>query len=207
MTSNFGSGTYWNERQDLLYYRYVDFVLRCVAADAKSLLDVGTGNCPYPDWFDWIADRTSIDLEHPYVSSGVKGIVGDIFTHAFAENFDVVTCLQVLEHVSDAHAFARKLLTLGKILVVSVPSQWPAGRVEDHLQDPVDLDKLEQWFERKPNCTMVVREPFLASCCDRLICIYDRDADRRYSDDDRNTRILRAMDGSTTRREPPAGTG
>lgn len=206
MVGNFASGAYWNDRQDLIYYRYVDFILRCVAADAKSLLDVGTGNCPYPDWFDWIPSRTSIDLHNPYSSGTVKGIVGDIFTHQFAETFDVVTCLQVLEHVPDVHAFARKLLTLGQLLVVSVPRNWPAGRIQDHVHDPVDLEKLEQWFERKPNYVQEVREPFLETFGNRLICIYDRDPKRRFDSADRDGRFLRAMDGSTMRRDPAAGT-
>lgn len=202
MVGKFASGVYWNDRQDLIYYRYVDFILRCIAADAKSLLDVGTGNCPYPDWFDWIPDRTSIDLESPYRSDHVKGIVGDIFTHPFSGTFDVVTCLQVLEHVPDASAFARKLLTLGKILLVSVPRNWPKGRIEDHVHDPVDLDKLEQWFERKPNYVQAVSEPFLETFGNRLICIYDRDPNRTFDNRDRDGRFLRAMDGSTTRRDP-----
>jgi SAM-dependent methyltransferase len=206
VTGNFASGAYWNDRQDLIYYRYVDFILRCIAADAKSLLDVGTGNCPYPDWFDWIPGRTSIDLHNPYSSSTVRGIVGDIFTHKFAETFDVVTCLQVLEHVPDVHAFARRLLTLGTTLVVSVPNNWPKGRIEDHIHDPVDLGKLEQWFERKPNYVQAVREPFLETFGDRLICIYDRDPNRRFDSRDRDGRILRAVDGSTLRRDPAAVT-
>lgn len=206
MVGNFASGAYWNDRQDLIYYRYVDFILRCVAADAKSLLDVGTGNCPYPDWFDWIPSRTSIDLRNPYSSNTVRGVVGDIFTHKFGETFDVVTCLQVLEHVPDVHAFARRLLTLGKLLVVSVPSNWPQGRIVDHVHDPVDLGKLEQWFERRPNYVQEVREPFLETFGSRLICIYDRDPTRKFDSRDRDGRFLRAMDGSTTRRDPAAGT-
>ena len=205
MVGNFASGAYWNNRQDLIYYRYVDYILRSIAADAKSLLDVGTGNCPYPDWFDWIPDRISIDLQNPYRSEQVKGVVGDIFTHKFAETFDVVTCLQVLEHVPDAQAFARKLLTLGKTLVVSVPHNWPNGRIVDHIHDPIDLDKLEQWFGRKPNYVQAVSEPFLQTFGNRLICIYDRDPNRKYDNRDSDGRILRAMDGSTMRRDPAGG--
>ena len=205
MASKFASGAYWNDRQDLIYYRYVDFILRCIAADARSLLDVGTGNCPYPEWFDWIPARTSIDLMNPYASDAVTGIAGDIFTHPFPDLFDVVTCLQVLEHVPDAHAFAQRLLALGKLLVVSVPHRWPAGKIEDHVHDPVDLDKLEQWFDRKPNYVQSIREPFLESFGDRLICIYDRDPSRIFDNSLREARIVRAMDGSTKRRDPSAG--
>ena len=43
----YGDGSYWKERQDLLYYKYLDFIIRSIGQEAVSLLDVGTGNCPY----------------------------------------------------------------------------------------------------------------------------------------------------------------
>lgn len=189
--SGFASGLYWAEREDLLYYRYVDYIARTVGRDASSLLDVGSGNCPYIEWFFWINKKYSVDLQSPYSSENVIGIEGNIHTLSFAEKFDLVTCLQVLEHVPDAKAFAQRLLELGKTLIVSVPFKWPEGKAPGHIHDPVDAAKMRAWFQREPNYSIVVREPFLWVNHERLICVYDQDPLKKYGMDSRRDRILR----------------
>ncbi|NML34329.1 class I SAM-dependent methyltransferase [Paraburkholderia antibiotica] len=189
--NNFSSGSYWSDRSDLLYYRYVDYMIRTIGRDASSLLDVGSGNCPYLEWFDWIPGRYSIDLEKPYQSEDVVGIKGNIFDVQLTMHFDVLTCLQVLEHVPDAGSFAQRLLQMANTLVVSVPYKWPKGKDKDHVHDPVDETKLEKWFGRKPNYSIVVREPFLWVCHERIICIYDSDPEKKYGVSDRFERIMR----------------
>lgn len=115
--SGYASGNYWRQRSDMMYYRYIDYIMRCVGAKARSMIDVGSGNCPYLEWFDWIPNRVSVDIRVPYNSEGVKGIQGDIFKISFAESFDICTCLQVLEHVPEAERFAHRLQELGKLLI------------------------------------------------------------------------------------------
>lgn len=81
--------------------------------------------------------------------------------------FDLVLCLQVLEHLQDPETFARKLLDSGRIVIVSVPYQWPAGRNPRHLQDPVSEAKLIGWAGRAPVETRLVRNGV-----DRLIAVF-----------------------------------
>lgn len=187
----FSSGFYWNDRQDLLYYQYVDYIVRVIGVNAISLIDVGSANCPYIEWFDWIPNKTAVDLADPYSSRNVIGVKGNVLTLEFAEKFDIVTCLQVLEHIPDPKPFAQRLLELGNRLVVSVPYNWKAGKDKDHIHDPVDLQKMEKWFCRSPNYSIVVKEPFLWASHERLICIYDRDPLCKFGMDDRAKRIRR----------------
>lgn len=100
-------GAYWRKRGDMMYYRYLDYILRSVGAKSGSLIDVGSGNCPYLDWWDWIPERVSVDIRVPYESEGVKGIQGDIFEMSFEKPFDICTCFQVFEHVPEAERFAH----------------------------------------------------------------------------------------------------
>ena len=187
-------GAYWSQRSDMLYYRYVDTVVRTVGAQARSLIDVGTGNCPYLEWFDWIPDKLSVDIRTPYASPTVVGRTGDIHEIDFGTRFDICTCLQVLEHVPDATRFARRLLELSDLVVVSVPFKWSAKPrpTPGHVHDPVDRAKLRRWFGRAPNYDIVVREPFLPGKSRRLIAVYHADPARRFGPKDRAQRILRA---------------
>lgn len=194
MTKNSGyaTGAYWRNRSDAIYYRYVDYIMRSVGQDAKSLIDVGSGNCPYLDWFDWIPDRVSVDIRVPYTSEGVRGIQGDIHELTFEKPFDICTCFQVLEHVPDAEPFAHRLLELGRMVIVSVPYNWSSRmKVPGHVHDPVDYAKLTGWMGREANYRCVVEEPFGGPTGKRLIAIYDEDPDRTFTAQDRKTRILR----------------
>lgn len=170
---SYADGRYWAGRSDLLYYQYFRMIIRCVGKDAGSMIDIGSGNAPYLEWFDWIGKRVSVDIRTPYRSATVEGIKGDIHKLAFPEKFDICTCMQVMEHVPEAGLFAQRLLELGKLLVVSVPYKWPAGKTNGHIHDPVDLDKLTTWFGRKPNYSQIVKEPFTGSKGRRLIALYD----------------------------------
>ena len=144
---------------------------RVIGRDAKSVLDVGSKKCEYLEWLDWVPNRMSIDLKNPYSSSSVKGIEGDFFGQTFEEKFDLVLCLQVLEHVHDVTTFSQKLLNSGRRLIVSVPYKWNSKWVESHIHDPVDEEKLKQWFGRDPNAYYVVKEPFTKAR--RLVAYYD----------------------------------
>ena len=185
--------SYWRKRSDMLYYRYIDWIIRATGAQAKSLIDVGSGNCPYLDWFDWIPERVSVDIRIPYAGPGVRPIQGDILTLEFPERFDICTCLQVLEHVPDAEPFARRLLATGRLVVVSVPYQWPTTPVptKGHVHDPVDYAKLTGWMGREANYRIVVEEPFSLVKGKRLIALYDQDPDRRFTSSLRERMIVR----------------
>ena len=188
----YGDGSYWKERQDLLYYKYLDFIIRSIGQKAVSLLDVGTGNCPYLEWFDWIPDRVSFDRRNPYTSPSVKGLEGDLLKYKFAQSYDIVTCLQVLEHVPEPKPFASKLLELSTTLIISVPYNWPKGKCKGHINDPVDTEVLKKWFSRDPNYSIIVEEPFRHVCHERLIAIYCKESNIKFTKY-RSTRFLREM--------------
>ena len=48
-SGGYSSGAYWRKRSDMMYYKFLDYILRSVGKDAGSLIDVGSGNCPYLD--------------------------------------------------------------------------------------------------------------------------------------------------------------
>ena len=78
--------------------------------------------------------------------------------------------------------FARRLLELGRLVLVSVPHNWPKGATKSHLHDPVDLAKVAGWFGRAPNYHLVVREPFVGRKGERLFALFDpADPARRFS--------------------------
>ena len=174
---------YWERRSGLLYYKYLDSIIRDIGASAKSIIDVGTGHLPYLEWFDWIPEKVAIDLLPPYSSETVRGIHGDIFELSFPKKFDLCTCMQVMEHVPDAGRFARRLMEIGHIVLVSVPHKWPAGSVPGHVHDPVTLAKVTEWFGRPPNYQLIVREPFQLRMGARLMVVYDvANPTRRFSE-------------------------
>ena len=191
----YSTGAYWENRMDMMYYRYVDYILRIVGKDAQSLIDIGTANCPYLEWFDWIPQRISFDQAPPYSSKNVIGMQGDFLTHDFGRRFDLCTCLQVLEHIPDAQTFARRLLEIADTVVVSVPYKWGAGAVKGHVQDPVDRQKLRRWFGRKPNYSVIVNEPFLDP--QRLVAVYHRDPTKWFTKAEMRMRVKRHGLGKT----------
>jgi len=189
---NYETGRYWRNRMDLMYYSYIDYIMRTVARDAKSMIDIGTANCPYLEWFDWIDKRVSFDLENPYQSKTVKGVKGDFLKHRFRKRYDVCTCLQVLEHIPDVERFARKLFELSDLVIVSVPYRWPATVADDHIHDPIDYEKLTGWMGREANYHIVVKEPFRSKPGERLIAIYEKGRTEGYGRKDFKSRIRRA---------------
>ena len=198
MTDIPGSGTYasqsyWRKRSDMLYYRYIDWIVRATGANARSLIDVGSGNCPYLDWFDWIPERVSVDIRVPYAGPGIRSITGDIHRLTFPERFDICSCLQVLEHVPEAGLFAQRLLTLGRLVIVSVPYKWSTTpvRTQGHIHDPVDYEKLTRWMGREANYKIIVEEPFSVKKNKRLIALYDEDPERKFNSSLREGMIVR----------------
>ena len=191
---SYASGTYWLERSDLIYYRYIEYIMRVVGRDASSMIDVGSGNCPYLEWFDWITDRRSVDIRVPYTSETVVGIQGDIHELKLDKVFDICTCFQVLEHVPDARKFALRLQELARAVIVSVPYKWPEGKTKGHVHDPVTYAKLTEWMGREANYKIIAKEPFRGSKDERLIAVYDADPARRFGQPDIKARIQRNND-------------
>jgi hypothetical protein len=164
---------YWESRQDLLYYQVVRILATSLAKDAGAVLDVGSHGSPYLEWFTDIPVRTSLDMVEPYRADGITSVVSDFLAWEPDRRYDLVLCLQVLEHVPDATSFARKLLAAGDIVVISVPYRWRKGASKNHVQDPVTIGKIVGWFGRRPDYAHLVVEP--VSGKERLVCVFERE--------------------------------
>lgn len=167
-----GPAGYWANRKGLIYL----FAARQICARERrqptSVIDVGSNGTPTLEWHRNPGARlVSLDLYRPYVAEGVESLTCDFLEYDPATTFDLVTCFQVLEHVPEPVAFARKLLQIGEVLVVSVPYKWKKGRCKYHRHDPVDEEKMKHWFGRDPDYSYVARE---LNKVGRLIHVYRR---------------------------------
>ena len=136
---------YWKNREIFNYYKQVIKFAAKYAGDGGSILDVGGGGCEYIKWFNWFDKKYIIDKKKLPEIEEVKTITGDFMDFEISVIFDLVICLQVLEHLNDPKAFCRKLLSVGKLIIISVPYKWRKGMCQYHVQDPVNEKKLEQW--------------------------------------------------------------
>jgi len=166
---------YWLRRSNMMYYKYIDILMKAFAFDAESILDVGSANTKYIEAFHWIPKKSTLDIKNPYTSANVTAIEADFLTFTPEEKFDIVTCFQVLEHISEVERFAKKLFEVSDKVLISVPYLWPKGVEKDHVNDPVDTEKLLQWTGRVPSYSIVVPEPLRKpskGISERLICYY-----------------------------------
>lgn len=142
---------YWSKRKDSIYLYAAREICRKYGKKSNSVLDVGSNGTPTLEWHRESATRlVSLDLRKPYVGDGVQSLTMDFLNFNPNEQFDLVTCFQVLEHVPDVEAFSRKLLEVSRTLIVSVPYKWKAGACKYHIHDPVTNKKMEEWFGVKP---------------------------------------------------------
>lgn len=164
---------YWTKRMNMMYYRYVDYMVRVLAADSKSMIDVGSSDVGLIENFNWIPKRDALDIANPYHSENVRGIKRDLFDYNPKEKYDFATCLQVLEHIPNAQKFANKLFQIADRVLISVPYKWKENSEPEHVHDPVDLKKVNDWFGREPDYHIIVEEPLFRSHKNkRLICYY-----------------------------------
>ncbi|NEP87858.1 MAG: tetratricopeptide repeat protein [Okeania sp. SIO2C2] len=170
--------SYWSKREKHIYIFAIRQIIHKLGSGAGSIIDVGSNGCPYLDWFTWIPERYSIDLRKPYKAPGIVAVTTDFLKYSPEKRFDLLTCLQVIEHVPNAEAFCHKLLETARLLVVSVPYKWPKGQTKSHIHDPVDLEKMNSWFGREPNYQNIIQE--VESPCRRLICIYHTESNKKW---------------------------
>jgi len=135
------------------------------------LLDVGGGvglGCRYLEWFDGF-ERTCVELPTKGCTlDGVSVIHEDFGNWQTDRRYDLVLCLQLLEHIDDPAAFVRKLFECAPTAIISVPYRWPATACSEHVHDPVDETKLKAWTGREPTAWNIVES--------RLVAVYSESA-------------------------------
>ena len=166
--------TYWGERKNMRYYRAVVEIARRYVPDGRSVIDVGAADTRLVDDLTWFTRRVVLDRSPMPSRPGIEHVLADFMDYEPSTRFDLVVCLQVLEHLDDPAPFARKLLGLGTTVVVSVPYRWPTGLQRDHVQDPVDEAKLACWIPAIPLETLVVKNGH-----ERLVAVYGSDRGSR----------------------------
>jgi hypothetical protein len=164
-----GLASYWRSRAHLRYYdEVVNLASRHVPA-GRDVLDVGAGDTEVLRRLTWFSRRVALDNRAGPSRRGIERVVGDFLEYAPTRRFDLVLCLQVLEHLEHPGPFARKLLATGETVIISVPYRWPAGLSPGHVQDPVDEAKLQSWTGHTP-----VEARLVVNDLTRLIAVYRR---------------------------------
>lgn len=165
-----GRPAYWDSRRHLRYYREAVRLAREHVPGGGRVLDVGAHEAELLRELDWFERRVALDVRYVMPRSGVETVVGDFRDYRPDGDFDLVLCLQVLEHLPDPSAFARKVLATGRTAIVSVPYRWPADARDSHRHDPVDEAKLRAWTGAEPVESSLVEDPGGW----RLVCVYRR---------------------------------
>jgi hypothetical protein len=139
--------SYMNKRMNnLTYYKTVLRLAQQYSPDAQSVIDVGAP-WPFVTAFDWIPRKVMLNDRYPEgmtTPPDVTAIMADFYEYEPEHQFDLVLCNQVMEHVPDPASFAKKLLSIGKVVVASVPYMWHEG-TPGHVQHEIDMDTFLSW--------------------------------------------------------------
>ena len=160
--------SYWEKRQDFNYYREVIRLAREWAPGGGRVIDVGANETALLRQLDWFEQRVALDIRRFFgAQEGIQRITTDFLAYRPERPFDLVLCLQVLEHLAEPAVFARKLFDTGATVIITVPYKWPKGECKTHVQDPVDETNLREWTQREPLATSVVMDDKT-----RLVAVY-----------------------------------
>jgi SAM-dependent methyltransferase len=123
-------------------------ILRCFAALSvfpkdsanASLLDAGCGNGFFCHWISsrhGLSDITGVDISEPRTELArkryprLKFVTGDLSRLPFNEaQCDIVTCIEVLEHMRDPLSVIRELVRVArKYILITVPDRQPVRMI------------------------------------------------------------------------------
>lgn len=139
------TNTYWETRKRFRYYQVAIEMAKKYSPYGSAVLDVGSRDCEYITLLDSFVVKHAIDLKRTPAADGIVGIKMDFMQFVPDRVYDLVLCLQVLEHVSEPESFCAKLMETGKCVIISVPYMWREGTCATHLHDPIDEAKLLTW--------------------------------------------------------------
>lgn len=159
---------YWRTRKQSKYYVEVVRLAQLHGKPGGSVLDVGAHETKVLSQLSGFRRRVALDRGKISGQRGVETIRANFLKWEPTERFDLVLCLQVLEHIPDATTFAKRLFAAGSTVILSVPYRWPRGKCKEHIHDPVDEEKLRAWTGREPTFAVVVKDK-----SERLIAVYE----------------------------------
>lgn len=150
---------YWESRKHLQYYEVARKYIELVASPRFSIMDVGCLNTPVALMGDF-KDRFALNKTPFTPFEGVECIVADWLDFEPGRKYNVITCLQVLEHLDDKtlKSFVDKLRAYSDWMVLSVPYMWPVGTEPTHKQDPIDVVKFYQMAQGVPEFVEIIKD-------------------------------------------------
>lgn len=148
---------YWNERKELNYYKKVIEIINNF--NKESIIDIGSRNTTILNLInESYKDKTCLDIDLIPDIPEIKTIQTDFYTWIPEQKYDIIICLQVLEHLDDPVSFAKKLFNTANIIIISVPYKWKKGFCKYHVQDPIDEEKILLWTGIKPNEEYIIED-------------------------------------------------
>jgi len=150
-----GRKSYAEARKDYNYYREVLRLGRANLPADAAVIDVGAGETSVVGELS-VRRRVTLDERWLPPQPGIEHETADFQAWQPDARYDLLLCLQVLEHLPDLGPFARKLFELGERVIIAVPYRWRKGACPGHVQDPVDEEKLRSWTGRDPAKTRIV---------------------------------------------------
>jgi hypothetical protein len=159
--------SHWKMRKHLKYYWEVVRLAGEYVPEGHALIDVGAGETDVVRAIKGFKRRVMLDSHPIRPKRGVEIVTADFAEYQPDTEFDLVLCLQVLEHLETPEPFARKLFEIGRTVIISVPYRWPEDLWPWHLHDPVDEAKLERWTGRQPTEIRIVADER-----ERMIAVY-----------------------------------
>lgn len=143
------------------------------------MIDVGNRGCEYIYQWDWIPDKTVLDISDEIfrLDESIEKIQEDFLAWKPDREYDLVTCFQTLEHIQDPIPFIEKLREIQKgVLIVSLPYMWPSTKAPgEHKHDPIDMELIRKWFELRPIEETIVAE---ARGTERWMGVYSKPGQR-----------------------------
>lgn len=192
------SSEYWRERKAFRFYKDLHCVIERYAKTAKSALDVGSSLPPFINTLPWIGTKVILgprfagnvgkggkeilSLQRIEAKFGVKAIKADFLAWQPPNDwqpvpgalplYDLILCSEVVEHVESPSVFVRKLLAMGRVVVLSVPYLWDGCDHTrcHHKTNKISRQKIESWAGRPPQAFDIVEE---ANGDRRIICVYE----------------------------------
>jgi len=168
---------YWNTRANFVYLHVCKRLINIIGRSASVVADIGSNRTPLLDFFPGNPVKYSVDPATPYSGKGVTPVREDFLHWIPPQKIEFCTCLQVLEHVPDVSRFAKKLLEVCEVSLVSVPYKEGPGANISHIHSMIDYKAISTWFEREPNFFYVAKE---LGNEERIICVFDRTAQEKF---------------------------